>query len=73
MSLIIIIITTNEHSKLRGGRIQVFTEEDFALQSTYIIQEDGSIDKQVPQEEKGVNQDYCDFLQPPHSIFEDDL
>lgn len=51
----------------------MFTEDEFELQSTYIIQEDGTIDKQVPQEDKGVKQDYCDHMQPPHSIFEEEL
>lgn len=57
--------------KLHGGRIQVFTEDDFKM-NTYIIQEDGTVDEQIPQEDKGVKQDYCDCMSPPHSIFTED-
>ena len=55
--------------KQRGGRILLFKEEEFGLKS-YIIQEDGTIEVQEPQPDKGTNQDMCDMMNPPHSIFE---
>ena len=48
--------------KQRGGRILYFTEEEFNLKS-YIIQEE------EPQPDKGVKQDMCDQMHPPHSIY----
>ena len=57
------------HRKQRGGRILSFIEDEFAVKS-YIIQEDGTIDVQEPQPDKGEKQDFCDFMNPPHSIYE---
>ena len=54
--------------KQRGGRILYFTEEEFNLKS-YIIQEDGTVEEQEPQPDKGVKQDMCDQMHPPHSIY----
>ena len=55
--------------KLHGGRILKIQEQPFRIE-TYIIQEDGTGDKQEPQPDKGVKQDMCDCMHPPHSIYE---
>lgn len=44
--------------KLHGGRILKIQEQPFRIE-TYIIQEDGTVDKQEPQPDKGVKQDMC--------------
>ena len=56
--------------KQRGGRILYFTEDEFNLKS-YIIQEDGTVEEQEPQPDKGVKQDMCDQMHPPHSIYQE--
>lgn len=48
----------------------LFKEEEFSLKS-YIIQEDGTVEVQEPQPDKGDKQDMCDCMNPPHSIYEE--